>query len=568
MLLTFDPERECPRVILAAWLSVLAVAPALAQAPPSPPMPTVPPTYVLSEGATGSFFDEDVLIANPNDATVSVTLTFSTEGGQQVVQQRSLPPRSRLTVHVDQVPGLENVATSVQVRPATAVPLIVERSMFWDNTYYAGHTGTAVDSPSLDWFFAEGSQGGFFDTYILVINPNPTPADVSFTFFREGEPATTKTVTVGASTRLTLFAGDVPEIVNRSFGIAVHATQPIMAERAMYFGSRPGRVWGGGTESAGVPAASTHWFLAEGATGSFFDTFILLSNPQSTPAQVQVKYLLDSGETITVPKTLAAGARLTTNVEAEADPRLRNAAFSTVVTSDVPVIAERSMFWPGVVLPWGEGHNSFGVVDAGTSWGLSEGRAGGTQNFHTFILLANPEPTAAEVNVAFLRESGSPVLKTYTVAPTSRFNIDANAIDGLQNASFGALIQVTNHVPIIVERSMYWDVGGLQFAAGTNATGIRLPDLTEVVEQPAQIRIISFVGPSSFTPNPAPIAAGRTVAWKNDDSQTHRIVADDGSFDTGNIDGGATSMAVTRPAGTVAYHCTIHPTMTGTITTP
>ena len=31
----------------------------------------------------------------------------------------------------------------------------------------------------------------------------------------------------------------------------------------------------------------------------------------------------------------------------------------------------------GAAVPWGEGHNSFGVVDAGTKWGLSEGRTGG-----------------------------------------------------------------------------------------------------------------------------------------------------------------------------------------------
>ena len=71
-------------------------------------------------------------------------------------------------------------------------------------------------------------------------------------------------------------------------------------------------------------------------------------------------------------------------------------AVSTVVTSDQPIIAERSMYWPGAAVPWGEGHNSFGVVDAGTHWGLAEGRAGGPLNFHTYILLANPQTTAGE----------------------------------------------------------------------------------------------------------------------------------------------------------------------------
>ena len=120
--------------------------------------------------------------------------------------------------------------------------------------------------------------------------------------------------------------------------------------------------------------------------------------------------------------------------------------------------------------------DSFGVVEAATKWGLAEGRAGGPLNFQSYILLANPQASAAaEVTVTFLREAGDPVVQTYTVAPTSRFTIDTHAIDELKDSSFGAVIAVTNNVPIIVERSMYWDLNGLTFTGGTNATGIKLP---------------------------------------------------------------------------------------------
>jgi hypothetical protein len=234
------------------------------------------PTYYLSEGATGSFFDTDILIANPNLTEAPITLTFSKEDGTQVVTTRTVAAQSRLTVHVDAIPGLENTAASAQVRSDAGVPLVVERSMFWDRTYYAGHTGSSVDQPETGWFFAEGSQG-FFQTFVLVINPNPTATDVTFTFFRENDTPVTRTMTVGATTRLTLDAGSIPDLVNRSFGFTVHATQPIMAERSMYFGTTSTRLWSGGTESAGVSAPSTHWFLAEGATGGFFDTFIEVS---------------------------------------------------------------------------------------------------------------------------------------------------------------------------------------------------------------------------------------------------------------------------------------------------
>ena len=48
--------------------------------------------------------------------------------------------------------------------------------MFWDRRATTrGHTGSAVAAAgATDWFFAEGSQG-FFETFVLVINPNAAP---------------------------------------------------------------------------------------------------------------------------------------------------------------------------------------------------------------------------------------------------------------------------------------------------------------------------------------------------------------------------------------------------------
>ena len=56
---------------------------------------------------------------------------------------------------------------------------------------------------------------------------------------------------------------------------------PIIVERAMYR-SNQGRTFNAGHESTGVTAPATDWFLAEGATGAFFDMFVLIANPTST----------------------------------------------------------------------------------------------------------------------------------------------------------------------------------------------------------------------------------------------------------------------------------------------
>ena len=83
---------------------------------------------------------------------------------------------------------------------------------------------------------------------------------------------------------------------------------------------------------------------------------------------------------------IAAHQRLTINI-AEEDPSLASAAVGTTVSSDVPVIVERSQYWPHG--GWYEAHNSAGETAADTRWALAEGRVGGDNHAQTYILLAN-----------------------------------------------------------------------------------------------------------------------------------------------------------------------------------
>jgi Ca2+-binding RTX toxin-like protein len=430
-------------------------------------------TYFLAEGATGSFFDLDVLLANPTTTPAPVTVTFLRESGAPIVQSLTLAPTSRRTIHVDEVPGLESQGgVSTTVTSTAGIPLVVERTMFWDQTYYGSHGGTAVDGPRTRWLFAEGSEG-FFNTFLLLANSGASAATVTLTFLREGTTPFAKVVEVPPAARVTVAANGIPELVGRSFSIVVDATQPIIAERAMYFGTA--RLFDGGHESTGVAEGSTSWFLAEGATGPFFETFVLVGNPNPVPANVTFTFLTDAGVTVTRTKTIPANGRLTVDIEGES-PALGNAAVATTVTADQPVVAERAMYWPGPPSTWAEAHNSFGATAVSVKWGLAEGRVGMDHNFQTYILLANPGTTAADVRITFLRGDGSTIVKTFTVAPSSRFNVDAgSAAPELQNETFGALIEVTNGVGISVERAMYSDALGQVWAAGTNALATPLP---------------------------------------------------------------------------------------------
>jgi plastocyanin len=76
------------------------------------------------------------------------------------------------------------------------------------------------------------------------------------------------------------------------------------------------------------------------------------------------------------------------------------------------------------------------------------------------------------------------------------------------------------------------------------------------------------LGANSFSPNPASVTQGMTVVWHNNDSTAHHIVLDNGSLDTGTIAAGASTTAMTLNVTSATYHCTIHPTMVGSINTP
>jgi len=424
--------------------------------------------YSLAEGATGGFFDTDVTIGNPTDAGVPVRVDFLREGAAPITRNEIVGANAPLQLHLhDLVPA---GAVSTVVHSTSAIPLAVERTMSWDSTGYGG-SGSSAIAPNTTWLFAEGSQG-YFDTYLLLANDNDTDVTTSVRFLLEGGSPLDGPLVVPAHKRVTLYAGDIPGVINRSFGISVTSPLPITAERAMYFPHGSARLWEGGHEAAGVNRASTHWYLAEGATGPFFECFVLLSNPSAGAAHVTLVYLLQDGTTIPQVVEVPANGRMTIDVET-VDPRLANAAVSTVVTSDVGIVVERSMYWPDISIGWLEAHNSPGVVDPVLRWGVSDIRVGGERGDQTFILLANPNVAPAEVQLRLLRPGAAPIARLYTLTPTSRTTVQASELAG--PGIYSAEVQSLNYQPIVVEKALYWNSGGVLWAAGTGVVGTPLP---------------------------------------------------------------------------------------------
>jgi plastocyanin len=81
----------------------------------------------------------------------------------------------------------------------------------------------------------------------------------------------------------------------------------------------------------------------------------------------------------------------------------------------------------------------------------------------------------------------------------------------------------------------------------------------------------STKGASAFDPNPFTVSLGGAatvdVKWGNADGITHTVTADGASplFSSGNVGPGMTFTFSFTAAGSYSYHCSIHPTMVGTV---
>ena len=80
------------------------------------------------------------------------------------------------------------------------------------------------------------------------------------------------------------------------------------------------------------------------------------------------------------------------------------------------------------------------------------------------------------------------------------------------------------------------------------------------------VEILGESGNMSFNPAVASLQVGQQVRWHNADTTVHTATQDGGGFDTGFLAPGATSASITlNAAGSLRYHCSVHPSMVGTL---
>ncbi|MDD5748099.1 MAG: molybdopterin-dependent oxidoreductase [Actinomycetota bacterium] len=300
------------------------------------------------------------------------------------------------------------------------------------------------------WYLAEGYTGGGFEEWICIANPNSWETKAEIEYMIEGENPVKKETTIKARSRKSIRVNDVVgDGKNVSAKVVGNHGDSLVVERAMYWNNRSG-----GSAAAGVTDPKTEWYLAEGCTAGGFETWILVQNPNDKPANVTFTYMDKEGEKKGPVVPLKAHSRQTFNA---ADTLPNNWQVSTKVESDIPVIAERAMYW---------NNRSGGSAEKGQDSPkfrsfLAEGCTAG--GFETWVLIQNPKPVNALVYLTYLTADKVIERAPLFVPAGSRVTINEGADVG---ETYDVSCQIVSTVPVVVERTTYWanrDEGSCSF---------------------------------------------------------------------------------------------------------
>ncbi len=192
-----------------------------------------------------------------------------------------------------------------------------------------------------------------------------------------------------------------------------------------------------------LPRESRRWYFAEGSTQQPFEVDFALQNPNPQSSVAHFVFLTTTGRQVPFDMLLAPNSRATLT----ASDILPSDEFATIVTTDLPVYVERSMYFGH------DGHSAPGARQPARTWYLAEGST--VSPFDTWVLLLNPNAVPTQAQLRFFREDGSVVDHSELVPPMGRRSIYVNALF----TTSGFATQVTADQPIVVERAMYFDRG-------------------------------------------------------------------------------------------------------------
>ncbi len=272
-------------------------------------------TWYLAEGATHDGFEEWISLMNPSSSPADVTVRYLFNDGGTVEQRIAMAPTSRETVDVNLAVGPNR---DVSALVESDQPIIAERPMYFNyhGAWPGGHTQVGSCEPHTTWLFAEGTtrktaNEGSFEEWLSIMNPGDCAAEVELTYMFGGGLTRAGHRTVAPRSRETVLVND--EVGNdRDVSVRLSSTQPVIAERPMYYDYH-GSIAGGDVEM-GRHGGAREWYFAEGTTREGFEEWLTLMNPTPEADTATITYMFADGTLQDERVSLPAHSRTTVGI--------------------------------------------------------------------------------------------------------------------------------------------------------------------------------------------------------------------------------------------------------------
>ncbi|HEY5532500.1 MAG TPA: hypothetical protein VIK22_10945 [Candidatus Anoxymicrobiaceae bacterium] len=215
--------------------------------------------FYFAEGTSRPNFTPYFTVQNPNGSDASVKITYYLADGTRKVRTMTLPAHSRGTALPSDTLGSTDIAHdfSAKVECTNSLKIVAERPMYfnYNGVWTGGSDVVGTTASAANYYFAEGTSRPNFDTYLCLLNPGNSAANVTITYMKGNSTTATENTVVPAHSRGTVSCRQVMGTGNSSafdFSTRVECTngQRVIAERPEYFNYNG--VWTGGHDAIGL----------------------------------------------------------------------------------------------------------------------------------------------------------------------------------------------------------------------------------------------------------------------------------------------------------------------------
>jgi hypothetical protein len=426
-------------LILAAAVA-LGPRTGLAQSDQAPSTPHAPlRAWHFAEGISRGDFLTFFSVPNLSDHPASIMAHYHREDGIRLVQWFGVEPRARLSLNMREIVGPRPFGASFYSNQ----DVVVERSSTWGPSQNAESTLGFAPHDLRAWYFAEGTTRGGVGTYFVVLNLTDRQANVTAIFSREDGSRERRGLSLAPRARYALNVSEV--MSDTAFTSNFVSDQDVVVERTIVSEGSTGILGSVGYAPSNGEPGTRIWDFAEGSTRNPYQTYFVLFNPGDHRASVRFSFSLEGGSSRTYDLQLPPFGRVAF------DPReiVPVTDFGTTITSDRPIVAERSYLSTGDGLYGTLGFTPQRPREDTRSWFFAEGNARGAAE--TYFIIANFTDEPAHVVARFYPDDGSPIEHVVKVPAQTRRTLRAN--DLVNGRAFAASFRADRGV--LVERTIH-----------------------------------------------------------------------------------------------------------------